>query len=466
MLSVNAYKKYVPIILARGVSERTAACILENNQSLTGIEIGEDWDRVYTGGEAFLQIVGGNTDYHHLSEEIQEYISYITDKIEILNMDSVDKEDEAYKRWKAKSGISVKEFLTYAFKNGWIAAGVIDSERGYFTTDEMFDLMIESIEEKVADDSEFEKVLFKFLLFENRNEGREVCLILYDQHVLSVADDDYEKLVSGAMDAFSFIKKKIEELKITPAQLALDPCSASAVVVQRETGKVLALVSYPGYDNNRLANQMDSVYYNGLLNDKALPLYNRATQQLTAPGSTFKPITIIAGLQEGVISSDSPVFCDGVFDKVFPNLKCWKHTGHGNIVNAPTALQNSCNDYLKRESPIFENCVISEFDADNLYVILPKELSVTDLNIKFDYGGEETVTAQYYSENHLVGQLEFTVEGIQTGNDSIENKVQEQVSDNMEDESHSLNGKYIIFVSIVGIFTAGIILKVLIQKRV
>lgn len=58
MLSVNAYKKYVPIILARGVSERTAAYILENNQSLTGIEIGEDWDRVYTGGEAFLQIVG------------------------------------------------------------------------------------------------------------------------------------------------------------------------------------------------------------------------------------------------------------------------------------------------------------------------------------------------------------------------------------------------------------------------
>ena len=122
------------------------------------------------------------------------------------------------------------------------------------------------------------------------------------------------------------MKKKIEQLEITPAQLALDPCSASAVVVQQETGKILALVSYPGYDNNRLANQMDSAYYNRLLNDKALPLYNRATQQLTAPGATFKPITVIAGLQERVISPDSSVLCDGVFDKVFPNLKCWKHT--------------------------------------------------------------------------------------------------------------------------------------------
>jgi hypothetical protein len=72
-------------------------------------------------------------------------------------------------------------------------------------------------------------------------------------------------------------------------------------------------------------------------------------------------------------------------------------------------------------------------------VILPKELSVTDLNIKFDYGGGETVTAQYSFENHLVGQFEFTVEGIQTESAIIEKEVQEQVSENMENESYSLN---------------------------
>ena len=518
MLSLNEYKKYVPITLARNVSDKTVAYIMENNQSLIGIDIGQDWERTYTGGEAFSHILGyvgkisseemekyadsdrdytpdsivgksgieqymeselqglngekqivvnnvgkvvgekniiketvsgkdvylsidkdlqiavyhileqnlagiissnlintkkfdknhisdtsdiripiydvyialvnnsiiqlsdlycadatelerhiakvleekkgevlnslkeellnGNTDYSRLSEEMQEYISYITGKIEILNESSIDKEDDVYKRWKDKSGISVKEFLTYAIENGWIAAGFIDSEQGYFTTDEMFVLLIENIEKKIADDNEFEKILFKWLLFEDRIKGSDICRLLYDQQILSVADDDYEKLVSGQIDAFSFMKKKIEQLEITPAQLALDPCSASAVVVQQETGKILALVSYPGYDNNRLANQMDSAYYNRLLNDKALPLYNRATQQLTAPGSTFKPITVIAGLQERFISPDSSVLCDGVFDKVFPNLKCWKHTGHGNVINAPTALQYSCNDYL------------------------------------------------------------------------------------------------------------------------
>ena len=292
------------------------------------------------------ELLDGNTDYNRLSEEMQEYISYIAGKTEILNESTIDKEDDVYKRWKDKSGISVKEFLVYAIENGWIATEVIDSEQRYITTDEMFVLLVESIEKKIADDTEFEKIIFKWLLLEDRIKGRDICQLLYEQQILSVTDGDYEKLVSGQIDAFSFMKKKIEQLEITPAQLALDPCSASAVVVQQETGKILALVSYPGYDNNRLANQMDSAYYRRLLNDKSLPLYNRATQQLTAPGSTFKPITIIAGLQEGVISQDSSVFCDGVFDKVIPNLKCWKHSGHDNVTNAPTALQYSCNDYL------------------------------------------------------------------------------------------------------------------------
>ena len=71
MLSLNAYKKYVPIILARNVSEETAAYILENNQSLTGIGIGEDWDRVYTGGEAFSHILGYTGKIS--SEEMERY---------------------------------------------------------------------------------------------------------------------------------------------------------------------------------------------------------------------------------------------------------------------------------------------------------------------------------------------------------------------------------------------------------
>lgn len=140
--------------------------------------------------------------------------------------------------------------------------------------------------------------------------------------------------------------KKIQKLEITPADLALDPCSGSAVVTDTATGKVLACVSYPGYDNNRLANQMDNKYYYKIYNNASLPLFNRATQQLSAPGSTFKPVTIIAGLEEGVIDESTMVECDGVFDKVDPPLKCWNHAGHGDVNGVDSALKNSCNDYL------------------------------------------------------------------------------------------------------------------------
>ena len=287
-----------------------------------------------------------NTDFNELQEEMQEYIRYIVEKANILDSDLVEAKSEAYRNWERKKGFRARPFFLYAMENGWIASGVMDAEQGYFTGDEMYGLLVDAIGKKLRQDGEFEKMLFKRLIMEERIKGEDICRLLYDQQVLSSTDEDYERLISGEWDVYTFIKKKIEGLEITPAQLALDPCSASAVVIQPKTGKALALVSYPGYDNNRLVNQMDSDYYSRLLKDKSLPLYNRATQQLTAPGSTFKPVTIAAGLLEGVISADSSVFCDGVFDKVEPSLKCWKHSGHGEVAKAPDALQFSCNDYM------------------------------------------------------------------------------------------------------------------------
>ena len=518
MLSLNEYKKYVPIVLARDVSEQTAAYIYENSSALTGIEIREDWKRIYTGGEACSHILGYtgkisseeleqyadsdknytadsvvgkagieqyledqlqgfdgerqitvnnrgkivgeelmiqetvsgkdvylsidkdlqtavyrileqelagiltsnlvNTKYFdkahisdssqiripiyevyavlvdnqvihledfrqsdatdleqnmavaldgkreeiqealqavlfeetsrfdQLSAQMQEYLVYIVNELDLSKEHATENEDDIYRKWKDKKEISVKTFLTHAIEKGWIDQGLIRSKQGYFTTDEMYALLVESILEKLTTDRAFDRILFQWLIFEERVTGKEVCRLLYDQQILSYTDEDYDKLMSGSMDAYTFLKKKIYNLEITPAQLALDPCSASAAVVSPQTGKVLALVSYPGYDNNRLANQMDAAYYSQLLTDRSLPLYNRATQQLTAPGSTLKPVTIIAGLQEGVITPDSSVLCDGVFDKVEPKLRCWKHSGHGTVVNAPTALQFSCNDYM------------------------------------------------------------------------------------------------------------------------
>ena len=140
------------------------------------------------------------------------------------------------------------------------------------------------------------------MIRQNMISGTQLCLILYDQGVLEKDEAQIAALSNGSASAYNFVREKIKSLEITPAQLALDPCSGSCVVTNVKTGELLALVSYPGYDNNRLANSVDSEYYSSLSNNLSLPLYNHATQQKTAPGSTFKMVSAVAGLTEGWLS--------------------------------------------------------------------------------------------------------------------------------------------------------------------
>ena len=175
--------------------------------------------------------------------------------------------------------------------------------------------------------------------------GQEICLVLYEQGVLDKNDDDYENLASGAMGAYDFMINKIYTLEIEPAQLALMPCSASAVVVDVKTGDVVALVSYPGYDNNRLTNDMDTDYYAKLALDQSSPFFNKATQQTTAPGSTLKLLSTIAGMEEGIIDEGTYIECTGTFDYVDPPINCWYKNGHGSL-DIRTAIEQSCNYFF------------------------------------------------------------------------------------------------------------------------
>ena len=112
------------------------------------------------------------------------------------------------------------------------------------------------------------------------------------------------------------------------------------------SGQVLACVSYPGYDNNRLANNMDSTYYNQLVTASSRPFYNNATQEKTAPGSTYKPLSAIAGLTEGVISTDSHLPCHGIYEKIEPNPKCWIYPNAHGSLDVSGAIENSCNSFF------------------------------------------------------------------------------------------------------------------------
>lgn len=288
--------------------------------------------------------------YKDEDEETQEYLSYICndllrDTLGIISKDAIDTSDATYKAWTTDETISLKDYLTYATSQGWIDISSFSPEGEYLDSEEIYQALTAYIIDYLSTDTGFSKLLYKYMLQEDTISGQEICLVLYEQGVLDKNDDDYENLASGAMGAYDFMINKIYTLEIEPAQLALMPCSASAVVVDVKTGDVVALVSYPGYDNNRLTNDMDTDYYAKLALDQSSPFFNKATQQTTAPGSTLKLLSTIAGMEEGIIDEGTYIECTGTFDYVDPPINCLYKNCHGSL-DIRTAIEQSCNYFF------------------------------------------------------------------------------------------------------------------------
>ncbi|MDD6293797.1 MAG: penicillin-binding transpeptidase domain-containing protein [Eubacteriales bacterium] len=285
-----------------------------------------------------------------LPKENNTYLSYIYTKLAdtegIINKKSIDSEDETYQKWTNET-ISLREFLLYAISKNWINTSKIfdSSEVKYSDTDEIYNKLVEHIYNSLPTDTGFSKKIYYYLIYSGSISGNQVCMLLYDQNVLEYDEAAYTALRSGS-SAFEFIREQIKQIKITPAQLALDPCSGSLVVTDTDTGDVLALVTYPSYDNNKLSGSVDAVYWKQLNSDLSLPLYNRATQTRTAPGSTFKMLSAITGLEEGYLTPGRTITDLGEFKKITPSPKCWRYPGNHGSINVSQALEYSCNYFF------------------------------------------------------------------------------------------------------------------------
>ena len=295
------------------------------------------------------ELTDKRTAYNKLKTEYQVYesniVTYLTERGVILD-DQIDTKDETYQAWKTEETIGLGEYLEYLIAQNWIDVTKLNLTGQYSDSEEIFQALVEYLVDMLDRSNEFNTKLYKYMLLNDVISGRDVCMILCEQGIYDVDPEDEAKLASGAMTAYEFMRRRIELLEITPAQLALDPCSGSTVVTDVNTGDVLALVSYPGYDNNRMVNTVDSSYYASLQLDKSRPMYNYATQQQTAPGSAFKMVTAAAGLQEGVIDTSTRVLCAGVFEKANYNCRCWIYPGSHGLQNVTDAIRNSCNHFF------------------------------------------------------------------------------------------------------------------------
>ena len=288
--------------------------------------------------------------YRDLSEEMQAYMTYIyrqvlIEKTGIVISDAVDVTDKTLLAWTQDETISLCTFLNYAISQNWIDTSIL-GDSAYSSSEEIYEELVKYLKDYLSTDSDFDKLLYEYLIKSGGITGRQICAIVYEQGVLPMEEDKYNGLMDGSVSSFGWLYNKIESLQITPGELGMEPCSGGLVVTDPDTGDVLACVSYPGYDNNRLSNTMDSAYYNQLVTGTARTFYNRATQEKTAPGSTFKMVSSAAGLEEGIIDGNTGFYCNGEFSKVTPSPKCWVYpNGHGTL-DVVGAIENSCNVFF------------------------------------------------------------------------------------------------------------------------
>ena len=278
-----------------------------------------------------------------VEQNYMEYICKILSKNDIYRRSLIDENSSEFINY-TNNLTSLKDYLKYAISVEAIDISSIDVESDYYDNDEIYELLCDYAINYLNQDTEFDKLITKNMIKSGEISGYDVVNLLYIQGVLNDANDiEYQEMQSGVYGPYEFFRKKLENLDITPDMLALDPCSGSVIITDVRTGDVLAMVSYPSYDNNLLTNEVNAEYYNRLLEDKTTPLYNRACQQKTAPGSTYKPLAAITGLTEGVIDTSTYIYCNQLFDKIDPPAKCM--FAHGGL-NVEKAIENSCNLYF------------------------------------------------------------------------------------------------------------------------
>ncbi|AXI56083.1 penicillin-binding protein 2 [Sulfitobacter sp. JL08] len=120
--------------------------------------------------------------------------------------------------------------------------------------------------------------------------------------------------------------------------------AASAVIMDCDEGDLYAIGSAPTFDPNLFVRGISSADYSSLLNNKYRPLASKSVQGTYPPGSTFKMITAMAALEEGLITPDETVYCPGHLDVGGRKFHCWKRAGHG-FMNLEDSLKQSCDVY-------------------------------------------------------------------------------------------------------------------------
>ena len=161
--------------------------------------------------------------------------------------------------------------------------------------------------------------------------------------IVLTIDSNLQKITEQALEA------NIQKIASGGFSQTFDTKAGSCVVMNVKTGEVLAMASYPNYNPADFVGGISTENWNKYNTDPAKPLMNKAVQNSYAPGSIFKMVTAIAGLESGVVTRTERINDTGLYSKYGETWPCWYYTdyhrGHGRL-NVSQAIERSCNYFF------------------------------------------------------------------------------------------------------------------------
>ena len=166
------------------------------------------------------------TTLEDLPRDMMAYMVYIyeylaSDEVGIIQKSKIDDTSEAYLAWKADT-ISLRDYIYAGIADGWVDTTKLDSDARYSSADSIYESLVDYIIEALKDDRNFTKRIYRYLINDGTVQGWQLCIALFDQGVLEYDEEAIARLsAEGDSYSYTFIREKIENIELTPAQLAL-----------------------------------------------------------------------------------------------------------------------------------------------------------------------------------------------------------------------------------------------------
>lgn len=395
---VKRYYGYIPLDLASDIDSNIVIAIEERKDEFPRIEIESEPVRYYPMGKAFTHILGyvgtiNESEYEEMKdkgyetnsiigkvgieEEMEEYLRGV-DGSKVVEVDNLGRTMTTTVTQEAVSGNniylnidSVLQQRAYDILEQQLNEGIINrltgSVKGYgLSTTTIYNALASgdainlsqilkaksgvqlTLQEKILNaitEEETYRQCFSRLAALGVVSPREMLDALVEQG--RITDKSLVNEIKNRAGLSQIMIDALRKRQINAEDLRIDPCTGSVVILDSNTGKVLCLVNYPSYDANRLVGNFDTKYYSELLNNTNTPMLNRALAQRKAPGSVFKMIVAIAGLETGTITKNTRIYDKGIYTEAgLPAAKCWKYPSSHGSINVVQALEVSCNYFF------------------------------------------------------------------------------------------------------------------------